>query len=135
MHHHSDGLFLNQAKYATDLLINAGMKDCAPVETPLPLKLDKVHGQDETFSDPSCFRSLAGKLKYLTLTRLDLQFFVNYICQKMHMPSQSDFLFSSEFYGMSKGLWRWGSESKQILTRRWCAIVIATGQAAETQDG
>ncbi|XP_013607701.1 PREDICTED: uncharacterized mitochondrial protein AtMg00810-like [Brassica oleracea var. oleracea] len=67
------------------------MKDCAPVETPLPLKLDKVPGQDETFSNPSYFRSLAGKLQYLTLTRPDLRFSVNYICQKMHMPSQSDF--------------------------------------------
>lgn len=59
--------------------------------TPLPIKLDKVQGQNELFSDPSYFRSLTGKLQYLTFTRPDLQFSVNFICQKMHQPSVSDF--------------------------------------------
>ncbi|XP_048593367.1 uncharacterized mitochondrial protein AtMg00810-like [Brassica napus] len=103
VHHHSDGLFLNQAKYATDLLINAGMKDCAHVATPLLLKLDKVPGQDEAFSDTSYFRSLAGKLQYLTLTRPDLQFSVNFICQKMHLPSQSDFILLKRILRYVKG--------------------------------
>lgn len=43
------------------------------------------------FPDPMYYRSLAGKLQYLTLTRPDLQFAVNFICQKMHVPSVSDF--------------------------------------------
>lgn len=64
VHHHNDGLFLNQEKYATDLLTIAGMLDCAPMVTPLPLKIDKVQGQDQQFSDPSYFRRLAGKLQY-----------------------------------------------------------------------
>ncbi|XP_019096533.1 PREDICTED: uncharacterized protein LOC109130896 [Camelina sativa] len=88
---HRDGLFLCQEKYATDLLINAGMKDCSPMPTPLPLQLDKLQGQHELFSDPTCFRSLAGKLQYLTLTRPDIQFSVNYVYQKMHQPTVSDF--------------------------------------------
>lgn len=82
VHYCEDGLFLNQSKYAQDLLITAGMQDCAPMSTPLPLKLDNLSGQDELFAEPSYFRSLAGKLQYLTLTRPDLQFSVNYICQK-----------------------------------------------------
>lgn len=82
---------MNQEKYAQDLLVTAGMADCAPMPTPLPLKLDKVPGHDVAFPDPSHFRSLAGKLQYLTLTRPDLQFSVNYICQQMHAPSQSDY--------------------------------------------
>lgn len=80
VHHVHDGLFLNQSKYAHDLLVSAGMEDCAIMPTPLPMKLDNLQGQDEFFSEPSYFRSLAGKLQYLTLTRPDLQFSVNYIC-------------------------------------------------------
>lgn len=38
----SDGLFLCQEKYTTDLLISAAMSDCAPMPTPLPMQLDKV---------------------------------------------------------------------------------------------
>ena len=85
------GLFLNQAKYATDLLQAAGMLDCAPMPTPLPLQLDRVPHQDEAFSNPTYFQSLAGKLQYLTLTRPDIQFAVNMVCQKMHLPSVADF--------------------------------------------
>ncbi|XP_013721367.1 uncharacterized mitochondrial protein AtMg00810-like [Brassica napus] len=91
IHRVQDGLFMNQEKYTQDLLITAGMADCAPMPTPLPLKLDNVSGQDALFSDPSYFRTLAGELQYLTITRPDLQFSVNYIFQRMHMPSQEDF--------------------------------------------
>ena len=87
----STNLFLNQEKYATDLLQAAGMLDCAPIPTPLPLQLDRVPHQDEYFSNPTYFRSLAGKLQYLTLTRPDIQFAVNLVCQKMHKPTVSHF--------------------------------------------
>ncbi|KAL9841591.1 putative RNA-directed DNA polymerase [Arabidopsis thaliana] len=46
---HSGGLFLSQQKYAEDLLIVAGMLDCAPMPTPLPLQLNKTPHQDERF--------------------------------------------------------------------------------------
>lgn len=88
---HKDGLFLCQEKYTRDLLTVAGMAECAPVETPLPLQLDKVTGQNEPFVQPTYFRSLAGKLQYLTLTRPDIQYAVNYVCQKMHAPTVADF--------------------------------------------
>ncbi|KAL9857509.1 putative RNA-directed DNA polymerase [Arabidopsis thaliana] len=88
---HSGGLFLSQQKYAEDLLVVAGMLDCAPMPTPLPLQLNKVSHQEEKFENPTYFRSLAGKLQYLTLTRPDIQFAVNYVRQKMHMPTVADF--------------------------------------------
>ncbi|KFK27477.1 hypothetical protein AALP_AA8G388700 [Arabis alpina] len=89
--YHPAGLFLSQHRYAEDLLFVAGMADCSLMPTPLPLQLDKVAGQSEPFPEPTYFRSLAGKLQYLTLTRPDIQFAVNYICQKMHSPMMSDF--------------------------------------------
>ena len=89
---HIDGLFLSQQKYAEDLLVDASMSDCAPMPTPLPLQLNKQRNQNqELFSNPTYFRSLAGKLQYLTLTRPDIQFDVNYVCKKMHAPTVLDF--------------------------------------------
>ncbi|CAA7025129.1 unnamed protein product [Microthlaspi erraticum] len=88
---HSEGLFLSQQRYAEDLLIVAAMSDCAPMPTPLPLQPHRVPKQDVLFEDPKYFRSLAGKLQYLTLTRPDIQFAVNFICQKMHSPTVSDY--------------------------------------------
>lgn len=90
-HFLSNGLFINQKKYAEDLLHISGMSDCTPVVTPLPLQLNRVPDNSPLFPQPSYFRSLAGKLQYLTLTRPDLQFAVNYICQKMHAPTETDF--------------------------------------------
>ena len=88
---HQKGLFLSEPKYAEDLLFTAGMKDCAPVATPLPIQPDNAPHQSQLFDNPTYFRSLAGKLQYLTLTRPDIQFSVNYVCQKMHAPTLSDF--------------------------------------------
>ncbi|KAG7593481.1 Reverse transcriptase RNA-dependent DNA polymerase [Arabidopsis thaliana x Arabidopsis arenosa] len=117
------GLFLNQEKYATDLLINAGMLDCAPMPTPLPVQIDRMPHQDELFQEPTYFRSLAGKLQYLTLTRPDIQFAVNFICQKMHSPSVSDFNLLKRILRYLKGTLTMGvsfsSETDSVL-RAYC---------------
>ncbi|XP_019086255.1 PREDICTED: uncharacterized protein LOC109126839 [Camelina sativa] len=90
-HYHTTCLFLNQHKYAEELLLAACMADCAPASTTLPLELQKVKGQEDLFDQPTHFRSLAGKLQYLTLTRPDIQFVVNLVCQRMHAPTIADF--------------------------------------------
>ncbi|XP_019168035.1 PREDICTED: uncharacterized protein LOC109163785 [Ipomoea nil] len=61
------GLFLSQQRYMRDILSRAGMVDCKPLATP--------------------YRSLAGALQYLTVTRPDLSFAVNRVCQHMHSPT------------------------------------------------
>ena len=88
---HQHGLFMSQQKYAEDLLVAASMADCTPLPTPLPVQLDRISNQEELFSDPTYFRNIAGKLQYLTLTRPDIQFAVNFVCQKMHQPTMYDF--------------------------------------------
>lgn len=57
--------------------------------TPLATRPDTLN--DEAFPDPTYFRSIAGKLQYLTISRPDLQFAVNYVCQRMHAPTMGDF--------------------------------------------
>lgn len=69
---HSKGMFLSQQKYAEDLLAVAAMSNFSPMPTPLPLQLDRVSNQEEEFANPTYFRSLTGKLQYLTLTRPDI---------------------------------------------------------------
>ena len=88
---HSNGLFLNQQQYAENILAVASMSDCNPIATPLPAQLNQIPQRKELFSNPTYYRTLAGKLQYLTLTRPDIQYSVNYICKKMHSPTVSDF--------------------------------------------
>lgn len=59
--------------------------------TPLPTHLNAVFKYQTLFPEPTYFRSIAGKLQYLTLTRPDIQFAVNFICQRMHAPTVTDF--------------------------------------------
>lgn len=105
---HDKGMFLSQEQYAIDLLKVAGMENCSHVNTPLPLQLNNVPNQDIPFSDPHYFRSLAGKLQYLTLTRPDIQFAVNYVCQQMHSPSVADFTNLKRILRYVKGRFGWG---------------------------
>ncbi|CAA7031737.1 unnamed protein product [Microthlaspi erraticum] len=83
------GIFLHQASYAKDILHIAAMTDCTPMPTPLPQDIDNL--SSELFQEPTYFQSLAGKLQYLTITRPDIQFAVNFVCQRMHQPTVSDF--------------------------------------------
>lgn len=85
----TNSLFLHQSAYASDILQQAGMVDCNPMPTPLPQQIDNLNS--DLFPEPTYFRSLAGKLQYLTITRLDIQYAVNFICQRMHAPTVVDF--------------------------------------------
>ncbi|PKU60478.1 Retrovirus-related Pol polyprotein from transposon TNT 1-94 [Dendrobium catenatum] len=85
------GIFLHQTKYATDLLNSSGFINCTAVPTPITLKSSGLVQSDQLFSDPSFYRRLAGSLNYLTITRPDIAFAVNSICQNMHNPTNGNF--------------------------------------------
>ena len=68
----STGLFLSQAKYAAEILAKANMSSCNPCQTPLEVH-SKLSSQDgPPVANPTLYRSLAGALQYLTLTRPDI---------------------------------------------------------------
>jgi hypothetical protein len=83
------GIVLSQAKYANDLLKKTGMNDCKPVNTPMSTseKLSLHEGKQLGKNDATQYRSIVGALQYLTLTRLDISFAVNKICQFLHAPT------------------------------------------------
>lgn len=85
------GLFLNQTRYAEDILIRAGMNDCKPCTTPVDLKSKLAADDGKPLSNPTEYRSLAGALQYLTFTRPDISFAVQQICLFMHDPRESHF--------------------------------------------
>lgn len=80
----SSGLFLSQSKYASDLL-KAGMVDYKGSESPASVK-PGIPDCDYLLQDVSLYRTLAGSLQYLTLTRPEISFSVNVACQHMHAP-------------------------------------------------
>ncbi|XP_019179517.1 PREDICTED: uncharacterized protein LOC109174716 [Ipomoea nil] len=82
-----------------DILNRAGMMDCKPLATPASVT-QPVTPSDEPFDNPTQYRRLVGALQYLTITRPDLSFSVNRLCQFMHSPS-------SDHWGLLKRVLRY----------------------------
>jgi histone deacetylase 1/2 len=84
-----DGIILTQEKYANDVLKRVGMTQCKPVSSPLSTseKLSLYEGTALGPKDATNYRSVVGALQYLTLTRPDISFAVNKVCQFLHAPT------------------------------------------------
>jgi hypothetical protein len=86
-----DGLYLSQRKYTTDFLQRVGMTACKLVPTQLPSSSKiSVHDGDPLGPDDATkYRNIVGALQYLSLTRLDIAFAVNKVCQYLHAPTSA----------------------------------------------
>jgi histone deacetylase 1/2 len=84
-----DGIILSREKYANDLLHRVNMQICKTVDTPLSMsdKLSLTDGEVLRGNDSTNYRSIIGALQYITLTRPDIAFSVNKVCQFLHAPT------------------------------------------------
>lgn len=88
-HRDSSGLTLTQSKYAIDLLKRSNMAAAIPSKSPV-ISGTKLSAHDgDPISDVSSYRSIVGALQYLKMTRPDLAYAVNQVCQFMHQPRTS----------------------------------------------
>lgn len=85
----SGGMFLSQKKYVSDLLYKTNMLQANPISTPMMSGsiLSAFHG--EKFADLKLYRSTIGALQYVTITRPEIAYSVNKVCQFMHSPTVS----------------------------------------------
>ncbi|WOH07734.1 hypothetical protein DCAR_0727167 [Daucus carota subsp. sativus] len=81
------GLYLTQTKYTLDLLRRMKFLDVKPVSTPSQAGKKMSIYDGDSLPDPSEYRSVVGALQYLTLTRPDISYAVNQVCQFMHQPT------------------------------------------------
>ena len=71
-----------------DLLQRAGMAECHSTATPVDTHAKLSATAGAPVADASQYRSLAGALQYLTLTRPDLAYAVQQVCLFMHDPRE-----------------------------------------------
>ena len=81
-------LFLSQEKYANDLLLQINMLHAKSQPTPMISSLRLTKDGSTAVPDPTVYRSTVGALQYLTITRPELAFSVNKVCQFMHAPQE-----------------------------------------------
>ncbi|PKI70974.1 hypothetical protein CRG98_008555 [Punica granatum] len=83
----SAGLYLTQSKYIHDILTRTSMLECKPISSPVNTGPRLSIRDGSSFEDPSLYRSVVGSLQYLSLTRPDIAYSVNQVCQFLHCPT------------------------------------------------
>lgn len=82
-------LMLSQSKYIADLLERASMTGCSSISTPMMSNVKLTRHGTDSLADPTQYRSIVGALQYITLTRPDIAFSVNKVCQFLSAPLES----------------------------------------------
>ena len=72
-----EGIFLNQGKYAVEVLKRFEMLECKAMATPMDSKLKLLANDSSELMDVTQYRQIIGSLMYLTNTKLDIYFAVN----------------------------------------------------------
>ncbi|RVW80523.1 Retrovirus-related Pol polyprotein from transposon TNT 1-94 [Vitis vinifera] len=85
------GLYITQAKYASDLLSQARLTDSKTVDTPVELNVHLTPSRGKPLSNPSLYRRLVGSLVYLTVTRLDISYAVHQVSQYLSAPRSTHY--------------------------------------------
>ncbi|GJU43588.1 retrovirus-related pol polyprotein from transposon TNT 1-94 [Tanacetum coccineum] len=88
IHQSPRGIFINQAKYALEILKNHGMEKCDTVGTPMATKPKLDADLSGKLVDQTNYRSKIGSLMYLISSRPDI---VQAVCYCRRYPKDSGF--------------------------------------------
>ena len=89
--HSTDGLYITQAKYASDLLSLAGLTDSKIVDTPVELNAHLTLSGGKPLPNPFLYRRLVGSLVYLTITHPDISYAVYQVSQYLFAPRSTHY--------------------------------------------
>jgi hypothetical protein len=90
--HNNEGLHLRQAKYISNLLDSTKMQGAKPLAYPTTsgMKLSLYDGI--LLPDPTEYRRVVGALQYCTISRPNISYAVNQLCQFMHNPRDTHWM-------------------------------------------
>ncbi|GJS63973.1 retrovirus-related pol polyprotein from transposon TNT 1-94 [Tanacetum coccineum] len=83
------GILLSQKKYILELLQSAGLSNYNPVSSPMVTSSSLSVDDSTAFSNPVKYQQVVGSLQYVTLSRPDIAFAVNKVCQYMHALTEN----------------------------------------------
>ncbi|GKB92739.1 retrovirus-related pol polyprotein from transposon TNT 1-94 [Tanacetum coccineum] len=83
------GIFINQSKFALEILKKFGMDSCDPVDTPMVDRLKLDEDPLGILVDQTRLRSMVGSLMYLTASRPDLVFAVRMCARYQASPTKN----------------------------------------------
>ncbi|GKD77248.1 retrovirus-related pol polyprotein from transposon TNT 1-94 [Tanacetum coccineum] len=101
-------IFINQSKFALEILKKFGMDSCDPVDTPM---VDRLKLDEDPLGipvDQTRFRSIVGSLMYLTASRLDLVFVVCVCARYQASPTKKHLEALKWAFRYLRGTINWG---------------------------
>ncbi|XP_031282139.1 uncharacterized protein LOC116140681 [Pistacia vera] len=87
----ADGIFVNQRKYASEVLKKFCMENCKQVDLPLVPNLKLSKSDEAEKVDEGLYRSLIGCLLYLIATRPDIMYATSLMSRFMSQPIETHF--------------------------------------------
>ncbi|GKC89380.1 retrovirus-related pol polyprotein from transposon TNT 1-94 [Tanacetum coccineum] len=102
------GIFINQSKFALEILKKFGMDSCDPVDTPMVDRLKLDEDPLGILVDQTQFRSMVGSLMYLTASRPDLVFVVCMCARYQASPTKKHLEALKRVFRYLRGTINWG---------------------------
>ncbi|XP_015168335.1 uncharacterized mitochondrial protein AtMg00810-like [Solanum tuberosum] len=81
----SNRIILSQCRYIRDLLRRTNKADAKPISSPTEPRFQLILSGDP-LPDAHLYRSVVGALQYVTITRPEISYAVNRVCQFMQSP-------------------------------------------------
>lgn len=101
-------LLLTQSKYLRDLLHKTHMSECSLVHSPMQSTCKLTKTGSPALADPFMYRSVVGALQYATITRPDIAYAVNKVCQFMSHPLETHWVAVKRILRYLKGTIHYG---------------------------
>lgn len=80
------GIILNQRNYVLNVLKETGMQGCRRSKFPIEQNFNLRVNDENPVADVVRYRRLIGRLLYLTVTRPDITYAMNTLCQYVNGP-------------------------------------------------
>nr|GEW46514.1 hypothetical protein [Tanacetum cinerariifolium] len=104
----SEGIFINQSKFALEILKKFRMDSCNSIETPMVDRLKLDEDPSGIPVDQTCFHSMVGSIMYLTASRPDLIFGVCMCARYQAKPTKNHLEALKWVFRYLKGTINWG---------------------------
>ena len=89
--HSTDELYITQAKYASEILSQAGLTNSKTVDTLVEFNAHLTPSGGKPLSNPSLYRHLVGSLVYLTVIRSNISYAVHQVSQYLSAPRSTPY--------------------------------------------
>nr|GEV66681.1 retrovirus-related Pol polyprotein from transposon TNT 1-94 [Tanacetum cinerariifolium] len=123
------GIFMCQKKYIEDTLKKFSMRNCKIAATPMNIGEKLSLDDDSGMADSTLYRSLVGRLIYVTHSRPDIAFSVGMVSRFMHKPSKHHFGSVDDRQSTSRSCFVLSSTVVSWSSKKQATVALSTTEA------